>query len=120
MNHVRVQVYRNLRDGTFTVRDLASGVRTDRSEVWLVDARFEVSQAGRLRALREGRKTLHACVIGTLLEGAPSGVRCDLRVDYHPDREADFTTAEGRCVYEARLVHMVDGRVFIPQEERWL
>ncbi|MDR3639015.1 MAG: hypothetical protein P4L84_34740 [Isosphaeraceae bacterium] len=120
MSAAKVQVYRNLRNGTFTVRHVVSGVRVDRPEVWLGDARFEVSHAGRLLALREGRRTLHACVVGILLEAPPLGARCDLRVNYHPEHETDFTTAEGRSVHEAKLVHMVDGRVFIPREERWL
>jgi hypothetical protein len=120
MNTEKVFVYRNLIKKQFSIRDLASGHVTDADEVWLSGATFVVSQAGRLRMLREGRRNIHAGVVGTLLKQAPRGARCDVAVRYHPNEGPYFTTTGDQAIHKAPLAHLVDGAVYIPEEVRWL
>ena len=78
----KADVYRNLRDGCWSVR---SRERDDRyglvvarvSDVLVKDASFVVSEAGRKRVLAEGRKNVHAYVRGVVdvdLTGTREGV----------------------------------------------
>ena len=41
------------------------------SEAHLENVTFKVSEAGRQRVLREGRKNVHAYIIGDLVDGRP-------------------------------------------------
>jgi hypothetical protein len=120
MNAEKVFVYRNLIKNQFSIRDLATGRVTDAVEVWLSGATFVVSQAARLRMLREGRRNIHAGVVGTLLKHVPHGTRCDVAVNYHPYKGPYFTTAGDQAIHKAPLAHLVDGAVYIPEEVRWL
>ncbi len=86
VNGSRVFVYRSpsLHERKFTIRDLSSGLVSEIDEAWLADAIFEVSPSGRLRALREHLRTIHAGIIGTLLDRPPRGLRCEVAVRYDP------------------------------------
>lgn len=66
---MHVEVYRNLHNGKFSVRDRKTKrVIAHCDEVTLAGAVFRVSQAGRERVLRERRKNVHAVIAGKLLE----------------------------------------------------
>ncbi|MEA2630068.1 MAG: hypothetical protein QOE66_287 [Chloroflexota bacterium] len=118
----RVFVYRNPDPNAakFAIRDLASGAVTVLDEVWLADAVFEVSPSGRYRSLRQRRRTVHAGVFGTLLSAPPRGTRCDVPVRYKPAECPFFLNEEHRPVHEAKLVHLVQGKAFVPREVHWL
>jgi len=122
VNGPRVFVHRSpgLAERKFTIRDLSNGQVSVVDEAWLADATFEVAPAGRLRALREHRRTVHAGIFGTLLKRPPRGLRCDVAVRYQPSRAPYFLSEEHRPVLEAPLVHLVQGTAYIPREERWL
>jgi hypothetical protein len=77
-------------------------IRTDDGEqvffgkVVLIDAVFKVSQAGRERAIREGKRNVHAWVEGNLVDyasepEAPS-VPCGRSIYYNPFKTKYFTT----------------------------
>jgi hypothetical protein len=104
----------------FSIHDLATGAVTEKDEVWLGDAFFEVSDSGRYRALLEHRRTVHAGVFGTLLQGPPRGARCDCPVRYKPNQDACFLNEDYRPVHTAEIVHLIDGMVYVPREDRWL
>jgi hypothetical protein len=111
----RVFVYRNIRTGLYSIRDCRTGRVVDRrAEVWLADATFRVSQAGRLRVLREGRKNVHAGVRGRLLACNPGGVACDRPVRYNPYRVTTFVDPDGSPVTASPLARLADGRAYIP------
>jgi hypothetical protein len=118
----RVFVYRNPdpHAAKFAVRDLASGDVKERDEVWLADAVFEVSPSGRFRSLRDQRRTVHAGVFGTLLDAPPRGLRCDVAVRYKPSESPFFLNDDYRPVHKAVVVHLVQGRAYVPREDRWL
>jgi len=65
----RVFVYRNLRTGTWSVKDLKTGrVIAHPDSIRLKDCTLKVSIAGRDRVRREGRKNVHAGVVGTVTD----------------------------------------------------
>jgi len=119
---LRVFVYRcpDPNSPKFAIRDLASGTVTEMDELWLSDAVFEVSPSGRLKSLYDRRKTVHAGIFGTLLDAPPRGSRCDAVVQYRPADSPYFFDDEYRPIHNARLVHMVSGRAYIPRAEHWL
>ena len=63
----RVEVYRNLHNGTHSIR--RNGKVVKHLENWmtlrLVDVKFAVQPAGREKVRREGKKNVHACIRGT-------------------------------------------------------
>lgn len=65
---MRVRVYRNLRNGKLTVQEYIKGkgwrVLKHVDHIYLKDADFSVSQAGRERVLREKQKNVHAYITG--------------------------------------------------------
>jgi hypothetical protein len=104
----------------FSIHDLATGAVVEQDEVWLADAFFEVSDSGRYRAVIEHRRTVHAGIFGTLLSNPPRGARCDCPVRYMPGRDPFFLNDDYRPVHKARVVHLVNGMVYVPREARWL
>lgn len=100
----RVEVYRNLHTGTWSVRDTRTGrVVAHPNRVAVRDAVFVVRPAGRAKVLAEGRKNVHAFVRGTLAEapdalpeGAVEAYYNPYRFDSFVDRvtEAPLTSAE--------------------------
>ncbi len=75
MNHLhrRVRVYYNLTRRCWSVMDAAT--RRVVGHWWgamnLTACAFVVSQAGRARVLREGRKNVHAIIEGSIGDGSP-------------------------------------------------
>ena len=72
------------------------------------------SFTGRLRAVRERRRNVHAVVRGRLLSRKPRGVACEVPVRYNPFRAATFTGPDGSPVLSAPVVRLADGRAYIP------
>jgi len=64
---MRVEVYRNLRNGLMSVRECGGRVLTHEHDVFIRGARFVVGPMGRERVLREGQKNVHAYVRGELV-----------------------------------------------------
>jgi len=86
----RVDVYRNLHTGLWSIRHRGRVVM-HASRVLLRDVRFVVSEAGRQRALRTGQRNVHAVARGVVaaLEGPRPAALAD-RVTYNPFRGPDF------------------------------
>ena len=99
---MRVRVYYNLHKHTFSIQHRTSKgwrVRDYADTVRLTDVTFKVSEAGRQRVLREGRKNVHAFVIGTLADTVPDTPH---RVTYNPFKAPTFVRASnGEQVTEA-------------------
>ena len=97
----RVEVYRNLHTGTLSVRDARTKKVVGHAHtVMLEDATLKVSEAGRLRAVREGRRNVHAFAVGveTARTLAPSGDR----ISYNPFRAPHFYFADTQAAAELR------------------
>jgi len=104
---MKVFVYWNLRRDMWSVKALEGPYRGKVimrvREVLLKDADGKVSEAGRQRVLREGRKNVHAGIVGTLV------------------MRNDFITSElkrigDRITYNPyktdRFIHSIDGSAF--------
>jgi hypothetical protein len=99
----RVFVYFNLHRKVWSVKALngprRGSVIHHANFVRVRDASFRVSEAGRQRVLREGRKNVHAGVVGTLEEVAdarPAGVvYMGCTVTYNPRKAGTFVAKLG-------------------------
>lgn len=82
-----MDVYWNLHQGGFSIRDCATGRVIDVvDEGWILGASFVVNQEGRKRVRRERRKNVHAFIRGSLSDGSwvrPEILKSDL-VMYDP------------------------------------
>lgn len=114
--HERVEVYRNLRTGTLSVRSCETGrVIAHPTEIAIALPTFVVQQGGRERVLRERKKYVHAFVRGWV-------TRPDLLPEeegrlavYNPFKVSTFVDAE-----ESREVHKADfARVTTAGVEYW-
>ena len=111
----RVRIYWNLHKMTFSVmhKGLVIGYA---HEIYLHDAKFIVSEAGRQRCLREGRKNVHAYIEGAL---QPMD-RCALGEEgsspclahYNPKRAGMFTTRVGGVVPSVGIKEAVNVLAF--------
>jgi hypothetical protein len=70
LNHGdRVEVYRNLNNGTHSIRRNGKVVKhlQHHQSIFLKDVKFAVQPAGREKVRREGKKNVHAFVRGTVI-----------------------------------------------------
>lgn len=64
--NVKVDVYRNLRTGGFSIRHKGRVIAREKTIV-LTDVKFVVSQASRQRVLNQKKRNVHAILRGTLV-----------------------------------------------------
>lgn len=102
---VAVEVYRNLRTGTWSVR--CRGVVIERpAEVWLRDCTLVVQPAGRRKVIRTRQKNVHAFVRGFLCD-PPDESQVMIPITYNPYIDEEFVTVVDRDpVREARWIHL--------------
>ncbi len=106
-------VYRNLHKALWSVRSTATRRVVDRpAALDLADCEFKVSAAGHARAVREGRRNVHAVVAGRRVRPhAPAG-ETPVELTYNPFRSPFFLDrATGRpLVRAARVRFLATGR----------
>ena len=65
---MKVRVYRNLHTGTLSLQTYIKGkgwrVKSHPKSIYLLNAVFKVSEAGRQRVLKQRRKNVHAYIYG--------------------------------------------------------
>jgi hypothetical protein len=111
----RVKVYFNLHTHLFSVKDAKTGkVVAHGNNILLTDCEYKVSEAGRQRVLREGRKNVHAYVIGTFA-GAKK-LNTDKSGDwvqpyYNPHKVSQFMVGE-REIYYSEYAWLSDKKVY--------
>ncbi|MCJ2088540.1 hypothetical protein MKK88_21535 [Methylobacterium sp. E-005] len=100
-----IDVYRNRTRGLWSVRVLGR-VSGHAQAVALADARFRVIEAGRLRALRTGRREVHAHVTGTLLDALPpvGAIPVGYRISEPGFRRRDT----GEIIHAAKAVYFLE------------
>ncbi len=87
----RVRVYWNLHRHCYSIQDAATRlVISHVDHIDLVDVVFKVSEAGRQRVLREGRKNVHAFVVGTVVPEALDAHGWWWNISYNPYKGPDF------------------------------
>jgi len=88
--NARYYIYRNLRTGGFSVKYL--GLVIDRVDsIEATDVEFRVSESGRQRVVREGRKNVHAYAAAADYQ-VIGKVKVDKlqRITYNPYRDKQF------------------------------
>ena len=111
-----VFVYRNLHKNCWSLRDVKTRrVIAHASSLWLCNAKFKVSEAGRQRVLSEKRKNVHAGVVGIVMH-EPDRVCGFRRVSYNPYKGPYFFQIFSSCsraVFQKDYAGFdEDGRVF--------
>ena len=65
MFNIKVRTYYNIHQNVFSIQDFKTSRVIDRAkDVFLTHPSFVVRQSGRKRVLAEGRKNVHAFVVG--------------------------------------------------------
>ena len=122
---MKVDVYFNLHRKLFSIRACEGPnkgrVIAHRETVTLLSPEFKVSQAGRARVLREGRKNVHATVRGQWLRGGNFGCsetvekriqERGVEITYNPYKGPSFTYKQTGSEYvgstDAVLLACVD------------
>lgn len=113
-------VYRNLHKGkgpgnyVYSLRGQESGlVEKRQSNFTLKDATFKISEKGRQRVLDEGRKNVHAGVLGRLTRLPKDVVWQPLY--YNPKKGANFTLQDGTSITTAPLVRFTKDGIKVPE-----
>lgn len=108
---MRVKLYWNLHKDCFSVMDAKTGrVAFHAHTVALRDVRANVQAGGRARAVAEGKRNVHAFLVGELVDAvAREGGR---QVRYNPFRAGFFHSDSGEAVDAAAYVYgtTVDGK----------
>jgi len=109
MKSKRVQVYKNLHTGTFSVRQ-DGRVISHPNVVALRDVKFRVQPAGRAKVLREKRKNVHAYVSGYIVPLTCDFLLSDYQwtydkrpVRYNPYEDGFFKDDNGNRVDACQL-----------------
>ncbi|ALF02233.1 hypothetical protein SEA_LADYBIRD_92 [Mycobacterium phage LadyBird] len=100
---MRVFVYWNLHRGMWSVKALEGPdkgrVIARHQHVVLRNVIGKVSEAGRQRVLREGRKNVHAGLVGELVQGEAVNLP-DRKVTYNPRKYSTFVYADTESPFE--------------------
>ncbi|QXN74117.1 hypothetical protein SEA_MICULUCIGAS_88 [Mycobacterium Phage MiculUcigas] len=102
---MRVFVYWNLHRGMWSVKALEGPdkgrVIARHQHVVLRNVIGKVSEAGRQRVLREGRKNVHAGLVGELVQGEAVTLAKDARtVTYNPRKYETFVYADDEAPFQ--------------------
>lgn len=114
---MRVYVYYNLHTCKWSIKCMESGKLYNRvighaDQLFLRNAKFKVSEAGRQRVLREQRKNVHAGVLGYMQ--APPWRELTTEVTYNPYKFTSFVyKADYSKIEDAPAVWMTHRRVFV-------
>ena len=108
----KVKVYRNLHKDCYSIKqDGLVKAHADKVDLW--DCAFQVDKSGRERTLSEGRKNVHAFVIGYISEkffGEFSYIHNDaVKVRYNPKISGTFFIAETKKPCFSALAVRLDG-----------
>lgn len=112
-----VRVFINPKHGCYSIMQ-DGRVKASAKQIRLRDAAFLVRESGRQRMLRENRRTIHAYIVGQLIEflhpaAASSLTRLDGRsACYNPYRYSAFVDRETETpLSNAQLVQLDEGGV---------
>jgi len=102
-------VHRNLNRSCWSVL-LRGKLHSHRQRLALGDVEFRIRPSGHRRALREGKRNVHAFVVGRLARKKPQGKPLRIRYDLG---KGQFVTMRGRQVRAAAFVQFDErGRVW--------
>ena len=113
MKHIRV--YYNFRKKTFSVQEKVNGswkVVEHTNEIFIRNATFKVSEAGRQRVLKDKRKNVHAFILGERFPFIPKSFVYRDEVSYNPYTGPNFmVVSENKPLDYAKYVTIINGKV---------
>lgn len=91
----KVQIYRNLNNGTMSIQLYVPAIKDWRvaghiTNCLITNVTFSVSDAGRRRAIRDGRKNVHAFGQGILLAQFDTDTDAPIDLAYDPFTDTSF------------------------------
>ena len=103
-----VFIYRNLHKHCFSIRQ-NSLVKAHTDKVRVLFPKFKVNEAGRQRVLEEGRKNVHAGVMGALLDDRWSlkGLT-PTKIEYNPYLYDSFVKSSDKSPVRSAVVAVLD------------
>ena len=110
---MKVEVYRNLHQKCWSVRDAKTGLVIDHKDnIHIQDATLVVRPAGRKKVLQEQRKNVHAFIKGTTSD---SILRLTDQITYNPYKYDSFVLTESEePITHAKHIYLDrQGKAFI-------
>ena len=115
----KIRAYVNLhKQGWFSIVDMETGLVCGYAQSCLIkDAVFYVSDKGRERVRKSGRKLVHAWVRGIYMGSDIEKEECSNALQYNPYYHKGFTDQNGHVVEFAELALLKDKKVYVRDEE---
>ena len=111
----QIRVYYNFHKKLFSVQEKVNGnwkVVEHTNEIFIRNATFKVSEAGRQRVLKEKKKNVHAFIIGERFPFIPKSLVYRDEVSYNPYKNENFIiTEEDQPLDWAKYVTILNGKV---------
>lgn len=79
--------------------------------IFLKDAKFKVSEAGRQKVIKEKKKNVHAFVVGYTLESPKKLLPLNTQVFYNPYKFSSFVDGETNPIFGSELVLIQGSKV---------
>lgn len=106
---MRVEVYRNLRTNTWSVREVGGVVVDHPARLALRNPEFVVRPGGRDGVREQKRKNVRAFVRGEVTETRWEGaVHLAVPITYNPYKHDTFVDPQGNPVHQARFAYLDD------------
>lgn len=113
--NMQIQVYYNFRKKLFSVQEKINGkwkVVEHTNEIFIRNASFKVSEAGRQRVIKEKRKNVHAKIVGERFPFIPKSFVYRDEVSYNPYKGPNFmVVSEQKPLDWAKYVTIINGKV---------
>ena len=114
-NNMKVRIYYNFHKKLFSVQEKVNGswkVVEYTKEIFLRNATFKVSEAGRQRVLKEKRKNVHAFILGERFPFIPKSFVYRDEISYNPYKGPNFmVVSEDKPLDRAKYVTIIGGKV---------
>jgi hypothetical protein len=108
---LKVRVYYNTHKKCLSVQHKGK-VISHVKDICLENVEFKVSDAGRLRAIKEGKKNVHAFVVGTVVPKTSKVL--NIPVTYNPYQYTQFVyKATGKGISRAKECRIKGGDVYV-------
>lgn len=101
------RIYFNLHKRCLSVQNKVDGVWKvvrHAEQIILTDAKFQVSEAGRQRVIKEQRKNVHAAVVGNEISQINYLDAPKTRAFYNPYKAPTFVDENNNPLHESKLV----------------
>jgi hypothetical protein len=112
----RCRIYRNLNNGTMSLQLKVKGwyVAGHVTDAIVQDVKFHLSEASRLRVIRDGRKNVHAWGEGLLIAQFKPEIAAPIDLSYNPYEDTTFVErGTKRPIANCQYLVVRDNAVFV-------